>query len=156
MAQDLLPAPRLSAEVSTYMAELAERRMLSPARARGYELRLLGATVLPHGQVITRDRWGTWLFVDHANDPTRKAATQAETGFADGILSPTEVLLQGPSIATQTENDPKGNRTVKSVLLTPQTITKDNVKLVVDQQYVKASELCTGDVQPLCQAAGIS
>lgn len=60
------------------------------------------------------------------------------------------------SIATQTEHDPKGNRDVKSVLLEPQTITKDNVKLVVDQQYVKVSELCIGDVQALCQAAGIS
>jgi RND superfamily putative drug exporter len=36
-----------------------------------------------------------------ASDPTRKAATQAETGFADGILSPTEVLLQGPGVGSR-------------------------------------------------------
>nr|WP_042180960.1 substrate-binding domain-containing protein [Kibdelosporangium sp. MJ126-NF4]CEL14712.1 Xylose ABC transporter, periplasmic xylose-binding protein XylF [Kibdelosporangium sp. MJ126-NF4]CTQ96658.1 Xylose ABC transporter, periplasmic xylose-binding protein XylF [Kibdelosporangium sp. MJ126-NF4] len=60
------------------------------------------------------------------------------------------------AIATQTENDPTGNRQVKSVLLTPQTITKANVKDVITAGYVKASEVCTGDVQPLCAAAGIS
>ncbi|MFD1048572.1 sugar ABC transporter substrate-binding protein, partial [Kibdelosporangium lantanae] len=59
-------------------------------------------------------------------------------------------------VATAKEHDPTGNRDVPSVLLQPQTITKANVKLVVDQKYVTAAELCTGDVQPLCQAAGIS
>jgi D-xylose transport system substrate-binding protein len=59
-------------------------------------------------------------------------------------------------IATQKEKDPTGKRDVPSVLLTPQTITKANVKLVVDQKYVTAAEVCTGDVQPLCAAAGIS
>jgi D-xylose transport system substrate-binding protein len=60
------------------------------------------------------------------------------------------------AIATQTENDPTGNRQVKSVLLQPQTITADNVKLVIEQGYVTAAEVCTGDVQPLCAAKGIS
>ncbi|MEV4314655.1 substrate-binding domain-containing protein [Actinocrispum sp. NPDC049592] len=59
-------------------------------------------------------------------------------------------------IATQKEKDPTGNRDVPSVLLTPQSITKDNVKVVIDQKYVTAAEVCTGDVAPLCQAAGIS
>ncbi|MET0133283.1 MAG: substrate-binding domain-containing protein [Kibdelosporangium sp.] len=60
------------------------------------------------------------------------------------------------AIATQKEKDPTGNRDVPSVLLDPQTITADNVKLVIEQGYVKASEVCTGDVQPLCAAKGIS
>jgi D-xylose transport system substrate-binding protein len=60
------------------------------------------------------------------------------------------------AIAKQTEKDPKGSRDVKSVLLEPTTITKANVKLVIDQGYVKVSEVCTGDVAPLCQTAGIS
>lgn len=33
--------------------------------------------------------------------PVREAAVQAETGFADGILSPTELLLQGSGVATR-------------------------------------------------------
>ncbi|MEU7818671.1 substrate-binding domain-containing protein [Pseudonocardia sp. NPDC049154] len=57
--------------------------------------------------------------------------------------------------ATQTVNDPKGNREVKSVLLTPQLITKDNVKTVTDAGYVTASEICVQATQAACDAAGI-
>lgn len=57
--------------------------------------------------------------------------------------------------ATQTVADPKGNRQVKSVLLTPQLITKDNVKVVTDAGYVKASDICVAETQAACTAAGI-
>jgi D-xylose transport system substrate-binding protein len=57
--------------------------------------------------------------------------------------------------ATQTVADPKGNRQVKSVLRTPQLITKDNVKVVTDAGYVKASEICVPATQAACAAAGI-
>lgn len=66
----LLPAPQLSAEAEHELTELAEQRMLAPARRAGYELRLVGATVLPQRQTITRTQHGTWLFVDHLDDPT--------------------------------------------------------------------------------------
>lgn len=59
-------------------------------------------------------------------------------------------------IASQTTHDPTGNRDVKSVLLQPESITKDNVKDVVSQGYVKASDICTGAAQAACSAAGIS
>jgi D-xylose transport system substrate-binding protein len=59
------------------------------------------------------------------------------------------------AIATQTEKDPKGNRDVKSVLLTPQLITKDNVKTVVDAGAVKASEICVPATQAACDQLGI-
>src|SRR3954447_3677910 len=55
------------------LRSLVERRMLSPARERGYELALVGATVLPQRQEIARTEWGTWLFVDHVEDPTADA-----------------------------------------------------------------------------------
>jgi D-xylose transport system substrate-binding protein len=48
------------------------------------------------------------------------------------------------------------NKPVKSMLLTPVAITKANVKTVVDDGYVKATDLCTADVAPLCTTAGIS
>lgn len=66
----LLPAPRPGADVAPRLLELAEQRMLSPARERGYELRLLGATVLPQRQIIARTQTGAWLFVDNVEDPT--------------------------------------------------------------------------------------
>ncbi|AEA25195.1 sugar ABC transporter substrate-binding protein [Pseudonocardia benzenivorans] len=59
------------------------------------------------------------------------------------------------AVATQTTNDPKGNRQVKSVLLTPQLITKDNVKTVTDAGYVKASEICNAQTQAACDQLGI-
>jgi D-xylose transport system substrate-binding protein len=59
------------------------------------------------------------------------------------------------AIATQSSQDPKGNRTVKSVLLTPQLITKDNVKTVVDDGAVKASEVCVPATQTVCNQLGI-
>lgn len=65
----LLPAPSSDLAVQQTV-ELAERRMLTPAREAGYELRLVGATVLPQRQTISRTKWGTWLFVDNFKDPT--------------------------------------------------------------------------------------
>ncbi|MEN3302798.1 substrate-binding domain-containing protein [Pseudonocardia sp.] len=59
------------------------------------------------------------------------------------------------AVATQTVDDPKGNRQVKSVLLTPQLITKDNIKVVTDAGYVKASEICVAETQAACDQLGI-
>jgi D-xylose transport system substrate-binding protein len=59
-------------------------------------------------------------------------------------------------LATATEKDPVGKRDVKSVLLEPTLITKDNVKEVIDQGYVKAEEVCTGDLAAICTQLGIS
>lgn len=58
-------------------------------------------------------------------------------------------------VATQKANDPKGNRTVKAVLIDPQTITKDGIKTVVDAGFIKASQICTSQTQAACDAAGI-
>jgi D-xylose transport system substrate-binding protein len=59
-------------------------------------------------------------------------------------------------IAGQTSHDPTGNRDVKSVLLPPESITKDNVKDVVTQGYVKAGDICTGAAATACTSLGIS
>ncbi|MBB4684809.1 sugar ABC transporter substrate-binding protein [Amycolatopsis jiangsuensis] len=59
-------------------------------------------------------------------------------------------------IATGKLHDPKNNRDLKSVLLTPQLITVNDVKKVVDQGYVKASEVCVGDLAAKCSQYGIS
>ena len=54
------------------------------------------------------------------------------------------------AIATQVSKDPKGNRDVKSVLLEPQLITKNEVKKVVTAGYVPASKICTGELAAIC------
>ena len=47
-------------------------------------------------------------------------------------------------------------RDVPSVLLTPEPITKDNIKVVFDDGFLKTSDVCVGKYQSLCQDAGIS
>jgi D-xylose transport system substrate-binding protein len=59
-------------------------------------------------------------------------------------------------IATDTESDPVGKREVKSVLLEPFMIKKADVKRVIDEGYVKAEEVCTGDLVAACTELGIS
>ncbi|HEX7660249.1 MAG TPA: substrate-binding domain-containing protein [Pseudonocardiaceae bacterium] len=58
--------------------------------------------------------------------------------------------------ASNTVTDPNSQRQVKSVLLTPQSITKNNVGVVVKQGYVKASDICTGPTVPVCAQLGIA
>jgi D-xylose transport system substrate-binding protein len=47
-------------------------------------------------------------------------------------------------------------RDVPSVLLTPEAITKDNLKVVFDDGFLKPSEVCVGKYASLCAKAGIS
>lgn len=72
MTPTLLPAPRLDSGIEPLLVERASERMLEPAKRAGYELALLGATVLPQQEVICRTENGTWLLVDHYKDPTRR------------------------------------------------------------------------------------
>lgn len=60
------------------------------------------------------------------------------------------------ALAKDSSDDTKANRKVKSVLLEPKMTTKDGVKEVVTQGYVKASEICGGDLAAVCSQLGIS
>jgi D-xylose transport system substrate-binding protein len=60
------------------------------------------------------------------------------------------------AIAKGTLHDPKNNRDIKSVLLTPTTVLAKDVKTVVTQGYVKATEICGGDLAAKCTSLGIS
>jgi D-xylose transport system substrate-binding protein len=80
---------------------------------------------------------------------------------AEGAAKLAAALAKGDkaaadAIATATSRDPKGNRDVKSVLLQPQLITKAEVKVPFTEGYVKAGEVCTGDLAAACSTAGIS
>ena len=80
---------------------------------------------------------------------------------ADAAAKLTAALAKGDTaaadaLATGSVDDTKGNRQVKSVLLTPQSITKDSVKTVIDEGQVKASEVCVGDLAATCQQLGIN
>ncbi len=78
-----------------------------------------------------------------------QASAQLAADLAKGDTASADKL------AAQVTHDPTGNRDVKSVLEIPVSITKDNVKEVVDQGYVKASDICTGAAAPVCTQLGI-
>ena len=63
---------------------------------------------------------------------------------------------QQPTTATGTVTDPQSGEDVPSVLLTPVSITKDNVKDVIADGFVTPEELCTGEFAKACTDAGIS
>jgi len=80
---------------------------------------------------------------------------------AEGAAKLAAALAKGDkaaadAIATASSHDPKGNRDIKSVLLQPQLITKAEVKVPFTEGYVKAGEVCTGDLASVCSSLGIS
>ncbi len=74
-----------------------------------------------------------------------EAAAKLAAALAKGEQPPVE----------QKVTDPVANREVPSVLLEPQMIKKDDVKLVVQDGFVTKEALCTGEVAAKCQEAGI-
>jgi D-xylose transport system substrate-binding protein len=61
-----------------------------------------------------------------------------------------------PTTATGVTKDPESGQDVPSVLLTPQSITKANVKDVIADKFVTKEEVCTADFAKACTEAGIS
>jgi D-xylose transport system substrate-binding protein len=55
---------------------------------------------------------------------------------------------------TSTSRDDTGGRDVPSVLLTPKSITKDNVNIVFDDGGQSKDEVCSGQFAAMCAAAG--
>jgi D-xylose transport system substrate-binding protein len=60
------------------------------------------------------------------------------------------------AIATQSIRDDKGNRDVKSVLSEPKLITKNEVKTVISEGYIKAADVCAAALASVCTQLGIS
>ena len=78
-----------------------------------------------------------------------EAAAKLAAALAKGDTAGADALASGKT------KDGKGNRDVKSVLLTAQLITKDKVKSVVDAGFVKATDICVADTQAACTELGI-
>ncbi|MGX7679775.1 sugar ABC transporter substrate-binding protein [Jatrophihabitans sp. DSM 45814] len=76
---------------------------------------------------------------------------------AQGLTDLAVALLKGqPGKTNATVVDSTTKREVPSLLLTPVSITKANVKVPVDDGFVKATDLCTPTYAAACKAAGIS
>jgi D-xylose transport system substrate-binding protein len=75
---------------------------------------------------------------------------------ADAAAELAIALAKGEKKDTgKTVKDTESNRDVPAVLLEPQSITKENVKAVVDDGYVTKAELCSGAFAAKCTEAGI-
>jgi D-xylose transport system substrate-binding protein len=75
---------------------------------------------------------------------------------ADAAAKLAVALASGQQpVAPGTTSDSVGKRSVPSVLLIPEAITKSNVKDVVDDGFVTKAQLCTGSFAAMCAAAGI-
>jgi D-xylose transport system substrate-binding protein len=81
-----------------------------------------------------------------------KAVKQEATAAALLAVS----LATGQTIKVgQSVKDPGSGDEVRAQLLTPQAITKENIKTVVDDGYVTSAEICTAAFTEACRKAGI-
>lgn len=90
------------------------------------------------------------------------AGTQCMTVYksareeAGALAKAAIALAKGEQVqTTATSRDDTGNRDVPSVLLQPQSITKDNISVVFDDGGQSKDEVCAGQFAPMCTAAGI-
>jgi D-xylose transport system substrate-binding protein len=81
-----------------------------------------------------------------------KSAKEEAGALADTAIA----LVKGEQPKTNsTSRDDTGNRDVPSVLLTPKSITKDNVNVVFDDGGQSREEVCAGQFAAACTAAGL-
>ena len=75
---------------------------------------------------------------------------------ANALADLAVALINGEDAETTgTVEDTEGNRDVPSVLLTPVAIFRDNVSDVVEDEFVTAEDLCTGEFAAHCTELGI-
>jgi D-xylose transport system substrate-binding protein len=81
-----------------------------------------------------------------------KSAKEEAGALAEAAIA----LATGKDVSTNsTSRDDKGNRDVPSVLLTPKSITKDNVDVVFKDGGQSKEEVCAGQFAAMCTAAGL-
>ena len=81
-----------------------------------------------------------------------KSAQEEAGALADAAIA----LVNGEQPETNsTSRDDTGKRDVPSVLLTPKSITKDNVNVVFDDGGQSREEVCAGEFAAACTAAGL-
>ena len=80
-----------------------------------------------------------------------KSATEEANALAEVAIA----LANGEEpTTTSTSRDDTGGRDVPSVLLTPKSITKDNIDIVFDDGGQSKEEVCAGQFAAMCTAAG--
>jgi D-xylose transport system substrate-binding protein len=83
-------------------------------------------------------------------DVSKEAAAASQLAIA--LIKGQDPATAGLTLADF--QDPKGNRTLKAVLLTPESITSANVEDVITAGALTAAQVCKG-IQAVCTAKGI-
>jgi len=81
-----------------------------------------------------------------------KSATQEAGALAEAAIA---LATGGEAETTGTVEDTEGGRDVPSILLTPESITIDNVQSVIDDGGQTAEDVCAGEFAKLCQENGV-
>ncbi|WP_156758238.1 sugar ABC transporter substrate-binding protein [Actinokineospora pegani] len=116
----------------------------------------LAGTVPVTGQDATVDGLMAVLRGDQYMTVFKPIKEEAENTAELAALLAKGDTAAADALAKQTSEDPEGDRQVKSVLLEPKLTTKDTVKDVVTAGYVKAADICGGDLAATCAELGIS
>jgi D-xylose transport system substrate-binding protein len=103
------------------------------------------------GQDATPEGLKNILAGDQCMTVYKAVKTEAKAA-ADAAIA----LLSGGTPATNgTVKDDTGGRDVPAVLAEPVAIYKDNIKLVVDDGFVKLADICTAALATACTEAGL-
>jgi D-xylose transport system substrate-binding protein len=81
-----------------------------------------------------------------------KSATLEANALAEAAIA---LATGGEAETTGTVEDTEGGRDVPSILLTPESITIDNVQSVIDDGGQTAADVCAGEFAQLCQEHGV-
>jgi D-xylose transport system substrate-binding protein len=116
----------------------------------------LNGTVPVTGQDATADGLQAILRGDQYMTVYKPIKQEAEATARLAAALAADDTAAADAIATGTVEDTEGNRQVKSVLLTPQLITRENVGDVVDDGFAQVDEICVAETQAACTELGIS
>ncbi len=116
----------------------------------------LNGTVPVTGQDATADGLQAILRGDQYMTVYKPIKQEAEATARLAAALAADDTAAADAIATGTVEDTEGNRQVKSVLLEPQLITRENVGDVVDDGFAQVDEICVAETQAACTELGIS
>ncbi len=116
----------------------------------------MNGTVPVTGQDATADGLKAILAGDQYMTVFKPIKQEAEATAKLAALLAAGKDSEADALATDKSEDPTGGREVASVLLEPELITRAEVKKVIDEGYVKAEEICMGELAAACTELGIS
>jgi D-xylose transport system substrate-binding protein len=112
----------------------------------------VNGTVPVTGQDATVQGLQNILAGDQCMTVYKNIKNEADAGASLAIS-----VAKGETVNTgQTVKDPESGADVPAKLLIPESITKDNVKTVVDDGFVTRADLCTPPFASACAEAGIN